>query len=92
MYLPSVEEISNLVDLKNANKIYTFLKGTNKSLNHMWLRDAFSTSPRDAMYLNQDFYCLHDYYVTTSWIGIRPAFVIDLSKIDYTEAGHVDYK
>ena len=24
--------------------------------------------------------------------GICPAFVIDLSQVNYTEAGHVDYK
>lgn len=92
VYLPSVEEIINLVDLNDANKTYAFVKGTNNSLNHMWLRDAFSTSPRDAMYLNRDFNCPHDYYVTTPWIGVRPSFVIDLSQVDYTEAGHVDYK
>lgn len=93
VYLPSVEEISNLVDLNNANKTCSFLKGTNNTLNHIWLRDAsYSTSPHNAMYLNRDFYCVHDYYVTTPWIGVRPTFVVDLSKIDYTVTGSVNYK
>lgn len=35
VFLPSVEEVSNLVDLNNANKVYNFLKGTNNSLYHM---------------------------------------------------------
>lgn len=29
---------------------------------------------------------------TDSLVNTRPAFVIDLSQVDYTEAGHVDYK
>lgn len=92
VYLPSVEEISNLVDLNDANKIYAFLKGTNNSLYHMWLRDASSGSPRSAMTLNFLNHSLYDNNVTYPWIGVRPAFTVDLSKIDYTEVGHVDYK
>ena len=42
VFLPSVEEVSNLVDLNNANKVYNFLKGTNNSLYHMWFRDSNS--------------------------------------------------
>lgn len=92
VYLPSVEEISNLVDLNDANKIYAFLKGTNNSLNHMWLRDASSGSPRDAVGLDCNYRNLYGDYVTKAWVGVRPAFTVDLSKIDYTEVGHVDYK
>lgn len=51
VFLPSVEEVSNLVDLNNANKVYNFLKGTNNSLYHMWFRDSNSSSPRIAMIL-----------------------------------------
>lgn len=43
VFLPSVEEVSNLVDLNNANKVYNFLKGTNNSVNHMWFRDSNSS-------------------------------------------------
>ena len=92
VYLPSVEEISNLVDLNDANKTYAFLKGTNNSLNHMWLRDASSASPRYALNLSSDFHSLNNSTVTYPWLGVRPAFTVDLSKIDYTEGGHVDYK
>ena len=92
-YLPSVEEISNLVDLNDANKTYAFLKGTNDSLNYMRLRDASSASPRYAVFLGYDRHSLdNDGYVTYPWFGVRPAFVIDLSKIDYTVTGTVNYK
>ena len=92
VYLPSIEEINNLVDLNNANKTYAFLKGTNNSLNHMWLRDASSISSRDAMILYYDHLSLGNNFVTDPWFGVRPAFVVDLSKIDYTVTGSVNYK
>lgn len=92
VYLPSIEEISNLVDLNDANKTYAFLKGTNNSLNHMWLRDASSASPRYAMNLACNYRSLDNDDVTNPWLGVRPAFTVDLTKVDYTEAGHVDYK
>ena len=92
VYLPSVEELSNLVDLNNNSKIYSFLKGTNNSLYHMWFRDSNSSLPRYAMNLSYNCRSVDNNYVTNPWIGVRPAFVIDLSKIDYTVTGIVNYK
>ena len=92
VYLPSVEEISNLVDLNDANKTYSFLKGTNNSLNSMWLRDASSFSSRYAIILYHNYHSLDNAPVTHLSMGIRPAFTVDLTKVDYTEVGHVDYK
>ena len=92
VFLPSVEEVANLVDLNNANKIYSFLKGTNNSLNHMWLRDTNAGSPRFAV--NLDYYARSLYYddVSYTWIGVRPAFVLDLSSLGATVSGNVSYK
>lgn len=92
VFLPSVEEVSNLVDLNNANKVYDFLKGTNNSLYHMWFRDSNSSSPCNAMTLTCDGRSVDSGSVTFTWVGVRPAFVIDLSKIDYTVTGSVNYK
>lgn len=92
VYLPSVEEISNLVDLNDANKTYAFLKGTNNSLNHMWLRDASSISSRDAMILYYDHLSLGNNFVTDPWFGVRPAFTVDLSKVNATVVDTVHYK
>lgn len=94
VFLPNVEEVSNLVDLNNANKIFSFMKGTNNSLNHMWFRDSSSSSPRNAMILYRN-NCSMDngsHAVTRTWIGVRPTFVVDLSKIDYIVTGTVNYK
>ena len=92
VFLPSVEEVSNLVDLNNANKVYNFLKGTNNSVNHMWFRDSNSSSPRYAMYLNYYHRSLNNNSVTHTWIGVRPAFTIDLSKVNATIVDTVKYK
>lgn len=92
VFLPSVEEVSNLVNLNNANKVYNFLKGTNNSANHMRFRDSNSSSPRNEMVLIYSYRSMSSSDVSYPWVGVRPAFTVDLSKIDYTEVGHVDYK
>ena len=92
VFLPSVEEVSNLVDLNNANKIYSFLKGTNNSVNHMWFRDSYSTSPRDAMDLYYNPRSLYNHYVTITWPGVRPAFTVDLSTVSASVVDSVNYK
>lgn len=92
VFLPSVEEVSNLVDLNNANKVYSFLKGTNNSLYHMWFRDSYSSSPRYAMFLRYDSRSMHNDYVTNPWIGVRPAFTVDLSTVSVSVVDSVNYK
>ena len=92
VFLPSVEEVSNLVDLNNANKVYNFLKGTNNSLHHMWFRNSNSRSPRNALRLYYNYRSLDDHYVTSNWIGVRSAFVVDLKKVDYKVVDTVNYK
>lgn len=92
VFLPSVEEVSNLVDLNNANKIYSFLKGTNNSLYHMWFRDSYSGSPRHAMSLNYHARSMDNIIVTSTWIGVRPAFTVDLSTVSASVVDSVNYK
>lgn len=92
VFLPSVEEVSNLVDLNNANKVYNFLKGTNNSVNHMWFRDSNSSSPRHAMSLFYDGRSMNSGYVTVTWIGVRPAFTVDLSTVSVSVVDSVNYK
>ena len=87
-----MEDIYNIVDLNNANKIRDFLNSTDNHLNYIWLRDAYSNSSQTAIYLDYNTRSMDNYYVTSKAMGIRPAFVIDLSKIDYTVTGTVNYK
>ena len=92
VFLPSVEEVSNLVDLNNANKVYDFLKGTNDSLYHMWFRDSYSGSPRIAMALSYSGRSMDGNYVTEPWIAVRPAFTVDLSTVSASVVDSVNYK
>lgn len=92
VFLPSVEEVSNLVDLNNANKVYNFLKGTNNSLYHMWFRDSNSSSPRHAMNLSYYNRSMNYIVVTFTWIGVRPAFTVDLSTVSVSVVDSVNYK
>lgn len=92
VFLPSVEEVSNLVDLNNANKVYNFLKGTNNSLYHMWFRDSNSSSPRYALSLYYYDRSVDNYNVTYPWIGVRPAFTVDLSTVSASVVDSVNYK
>lgn len=92
VFLPSVEEVSNLVDLNNANKVYNFLKGTNNSVEHMWFRDSNSSSPRNAVYLDYSYRSLNFNHVAHTWIGVRPAFTVDLSTVSVSVVDSVNYK
>ena len=92
VFLPSVEEVSNLVDLNNANKVYDFLKGTNNSVNHMWFRDSNSRSPRSAMILNYNIRSMGSGNDTNTWVGVRPAFTVDLSTVSVSVVDSVNYK
>lgn len=92
VFLPSVEEVSNLVDLNNANKVYNFLKGTNNSVNHMWFRDSNSSSPRIALTLSYNNRSMINHDVTNPWIGVRPAFTVDLSTVSVSVVDSVNYK
>lgn len=86
VFLPSVSELGKVVDLKKQDKVKSFLNDE-----YLWIRDSYNIIPGCVMELNA-------YYGKMGGLGmnnerdIRPAFVIDLSKVDYTEAGHVDYK
>lgn len=92
VFLPSVEEIGCITDLKNPNKVKAFLNEDN-----IWTRDSSKGYQYGHFYSNYGsmFYgnsgSLNYNYVYEK-SGIRPAFVIDLSKIDYTVTGTVNYK
>lgn len=89
-FLPSVSEIGKVVDLKNPDKVKAFLEGDN---NDIWMRDSFCPFSAGVMKLR---YSDGNLFVAMVNVPVslyaRPAFTIDLSKVDYTEAGHVDYK
>lgn len=86
IFLPSLSEIGEVVDLKNSNKMKAFLHGVD-----IWIRDSCQYSDSKAGWLYADGGSLNFYYVF-DYGYVRPAFVIDLSKVDYTVTGSVNYK
>ena len=94
VYLPSVEELTGLIDLETASKVYDFLKGSDgDALAHMWTRDSYRWSSRNAVDLNYFYRSLCNFTVSYPWYGVRPAFTVDLSAIkDVTVCDAVHYR
>ena len=89
VFLPSVNEIENVVDLNKSFSIYGFV-GHNKNI---WTRDSIQNSNEkiEAFYGNYRVSGATT-YKSNAKAGVRPTFVIDLSKVNYTVAGTVNYK
>ena len=77
-FLPSASEIGKVVDLKNKDKVKAFLNGTD-----IWTRDSYQGNTNSAMFLTGDFGDLYGNIVANA-MGVRPAFVIDLSQVNYS--------
>lgn len=86
-FLPSVSEIGKVVDLKNPDKVKAFLNSDN-----IWTRDSWKNSVGSAEVLYGYTGRLRESFVYYNDRDVRPAFVVDLSKVDYKVAGHTDYK
>lgn len=78
VFLPSVSEIGKVVDLKDPDKVKAFLKGIS-----IWTRDSNQSIASDAECLYANDGRLYGYKVRNA-IGVRPAFVIDLSQVNYS--------
>ena len=85
-FLPSVSEIGKAVDLKNPDKVKAFLNGIS-----IWTRDSYQGHTNGAEFLLTSTGHLGASYVYYTR-GVRPAFVINLSKIENTITGSVSYK
>lgn len=78
VFLPSVSEIGKVVDLKNKDKVKAFLNGTG-----IWTRTSNQIANGCAIYLDANFGGLSSDNVSKAH-GVRPAFVIDLSQVNYS--------
>lgn len=86
-FLPSVSEIGEVVDLNNEKEVKKFLNWRDD----IWIRDSYQGDAYSVMGLFSEG-DMTSSGVSFSNYHVRPAFVIDLSQVDYTEAGHIDYK
>lgn len=82
VFLPSVSEIGKVVDLKSPDKVEAFLNGDS-----IWTRDSYQGNAGSAEYLNANYGSLLNSigsrYVNYA-INARPAFVVDLSQVNYS--------
>lgn len=86
VYLPSVVDFNELIDLKDSTKVKKYLNG-----NTAWTRDSSFRNITEVVYLSSAIgalNCIESFYPQ----GTYPAFIIDLSKVDYTVTGTVNYK
>lgn len=81
VFLPSVSEIGKVVNLGDSDKVKAFLNGTS-----IWTRDSHQDGAYSAEYLDANYGSLNygQYVYYTS--DVRPAFVIDLSQVNYSVA------
>lgn len=77
-FLPSVSKIGKAVDLKDSDKVKVFLNNTN-----VWTRDSYQGRVDRAEYLSDYSGCLNANGVGSTY-NVRPAFVIDLSGVNYS--------
>ena len=77
-FLPSVSEIGKVVDLKNPDKVKMFLNGID-----IWTRDSCQGSANSVEYLTAYIGSLYN-QGARSKLDVRPAFVIDLSQVNYS--------
>lgn len=84
VFLPGVGDISKVVNLKDASKVQTFLNGIS-----IWTRDSYQGFANFGEILDANEGSLHLATLDLDG-GVRPAFVIDLSKINYTTVEHID--
>lgn len=87
VFLPGASEIAKVVDIMNSDKVKAFLNDT-----VIWTRDCFWGSPYYVEILSSHGYPLGCGLPEYANCDMYPAFVIDLSKVDYKVAGHTDYK
>ena len=78
VFLPSVSEIGKVVDLKNPEKVKMFLNGID-----IWTRDSYQGSANSVEYLTAYIGSLYN-QGARSKLDVRPAFVIDLSQVNYS--------
>ena len=86
VYLFSLEELSNLVNMSNGGNVNEFIH-----YETTWTRDSYQTYGNHVINLHSTSGPLSANKVENPE-AIRPAFVIDLSKVDYTVTGTVNYK
>lgn len=78
VFLPSINEISSIVNVNDQWEMDRFLRNENGAYMYMWFRDSRDSSRAHAMYGLYDDRSLNNDVVRDTVIAVRPAYVIDL--------------
>ena len=89
IFLPSIEEIGNAIDLDDEDTVLDFLHEAGDSLRHkdIWTRDRLlfgeeSWNTNTAVMTIMQHFCSVFFDDVQMFHGVRPAFVIDVSKLN----------
>lgn len=97
VFVPSIKEISNVVNLSSGKQIYNYLKKVALTKyggdGGVWTRDYDTTDT----YFGLAFYhAVHSLYdcsvVTVTWFAPCPTYVLDTSKVHVEVTGLLNYK
>lgn len=91
IFLPSVDEVSKVINLSDEREVYNFLQNTDNSRSHLWLRDSRSGNAIYAINMDYGLKSLGIDYVTGTGEAVRPCYVLDLSKVSYTIEGKINF-
>ena len=80
MFLPSADELRKIVNYNDSKEMEDFLQ-TKTNPYYMWLRDAYGSR---ALFADYYYRSLDGNYVWNRDVSVRPAFVLDLSKVSYS--------
>lgn len=89
IFLPSIEEIGNTIDLNDEDIVLDFLHEAEDSLRHkdIWTRDSLlfgeeSWNTNTAVMTIMQHFCSAFFDDVQMIHGVRPAFVVDISKLN----------
>lgn len=89
IFLPSIEEIGNAIDLDDEDTVLDFLHEAGDSLRHkdIWTRDRLlfgeeSWNTNTAVMTIMQHFCSAFFDDVQMIHGVRPAFVVDISKLN----------
>lgn len=91
IFVPSVEEILEIVDVNDQYEINKFLCNSGKCI-HMWLRDNVVDNDSRLLDVHLKSSSLSNPTLRETYIAVRPTFVIDLSLVDYVDTGELFVK
>ena len=78
VFLPSINEISSIVNVNDQWEMDRFLRNENGAYMYMWFRDSRDSSRTHAMNSSYHNRSLNNDIVRYTHITVRPAYVIDL--------------